>query len=75
MVSDASEELQRLIAAAVPETPGRLTIELSRDRFAALGSALDETTEILERRAYRLARVRGEEWGWVATYEPIDDAD
>ena len=64
-----------MIAEAVPDEPGRLTIELSRERFSALGRALDETTEILERRAYRLARVRGEDWGWVATYEPLDAAD
>ena len=64
-----------MIAEAIPNEPGQLTIELSRDRFSALGRALDETTEILERRAYRLMRVRGEEWGWVAIYEPIDDAD
>ena len=75
MGADTSDELHRLIAEAIPDEPGQVTIELSSDRFPALGRALDGVTEILERRAYRLTRVRGDDRGWVATYEPMDDGD
>ena len=71
MESDRLAEVQELVAGAASGDPDQLSLPLTRDRFADLGVALDESTRLLQLRGYHLARVRGEESGWVAIYNRV----
>ena len=67
--SDRLEELLSEIVGAVAGSPDHVTLELSYERFGALGLALDAASESLAARGYRLVKVVAEGTSWHATYE------
>ena len=71
MGSDRLDEVQELVAGATAGDPNELSLPLIRDRFSDLGGVLDEATRLLQLRGYHLSRVRGEDAGWVATYNRV----
>lgn len=69
------EELHELLADALAGAPTNVTLELSEERFARLGVALDVASRILEGRGYRLTRVVAQGRSWRATYERMSLPD
>ena len=67
--TDRLEELLSEIVGAVAGSPDQFTLELSSERFGALGPALDAASENLAARGYRLVKVVAEGPSWHATYE------
>ncbi|MBW3594461.1 MAG: hypothetical protein KY391_02695 [Actinobacteria bacterium] len=75
MGSNDLENVQHVISEAVAGDPDELYLDLSRERFASLGAALDAATSNLMSRGYHLAGVRVSGDDWVATYRRVAEAD